>query len=420
MMPTDEAPRKPLSEMTEAERENWASTKLQKVMRGNSVRKVPLIVHAAHAAQKPEEVTPWMARWAMIKLLGTSAAKAGGYLLLGGLVYGYAEPNWTAIDAIYFSVATMTTVGYGDLSPTTTALRGFTLFMIFAGVVFVLADVASVLGALTAPITACGRAKLETMFPQVAVDINGDGNGDYYQPRPPLVYYSKNLLPSLVLNLGVQILSAFVFVAIEPGWGFFDAFYHTLVTATTVGYGDQTIATQGGKVFSCFHMTISVVLLGELIGTLDELRVKRADTLKRIAQLQRPLDEAMLISLTARSIELRPMVERDGKGLTELEFAITMLMELEIVDVDVIRPFIKQFRYLDIDGGGRVGIDDLRMLKRLPSEKIEEMRRTASKRKPSLVNSLSLNSSPPTSPPKVPSLIPQPLPPLASDPALSA
>ena len=70
-----------------------------------------------------------------------------------------------------------------------------------------------------------------------------------------------------------------------------------------------------------------------MISTADELRINRAATLKRIEQLQRTLDEAMLLSLTARAIDLRPKVVRDGKGLTELEFAITMLMELDIVQV---------------------------------------------------------------------------------------
>ena len=87
---------------------------------------------------------------------------------------------------------------------------------------------------------------------------------------------------------------------------------------TTVGYGDQSIATQPGRVFACFHMTVSVVLLGELIGTADELRMARSATLKRIAQLQRTLDEEMLLSLTSRAVDLRPMVARDGKGLTEV------------------------------------------------------------------------------------------------------
>ena len=38
--------------------------------------------------------------------------------------------------------------------------------------------------------------------------------------------------------------------------------YHCLVTATTVGYGDQKINTQGGKLWACFHMLASVAMIG--------------------------------------------------------------------------------------------------------------------------------------------------------------
>ena len=82
-----------------------------------------------------------------------------------------------------------------------------------------------------------------------------------------------------------------------------------MVTASTVGYGDQFIATQQGRVFACIHMLSSVVLLGELIGTANELAMARADTLKRIAQLERNLDETMLLSLLNHAINLRPLVE---------------------------------------------------------------------------------------------------------------
>jgi voltage-gated potassium channel Kch len=36
--------------------------------------------------------------------------------------------GWSAVDALYFSVITMATIGYGDLSPVTTAGKVFTMF----------------------------------------------------------------------------------------------------------------------------------------------------------------------------------------------------------------------------------------------------------------------------------------------------
>ena len=55
-----------------------------------------------------------------------------GYLLIGACVYMPAEidkntgKHWTFIDCVYFGVVTITTVGYGDLYPTTVETKAFT------------------------------------------------------------------------------------------------------------------------------------------------------------------------------------------------------------------------------------------------------------------------------------------------------
>ena len=55
-------------------------------------------------------------------------------LLLGGaLFYSYAE-KWSYLDALYFSVSTVTTVGYGDLVPQTTLGKSFTILYMLIGV----------------------------------------------------------------------------------------------------------------------------------------------------------------------------------------------------------------------------------------------------------------------------------------------
>ena len=63
---------------------------------------------------------------------------AGGMLLAGVLVYHWLE-GWSYIDALYFCVVSLATVGYGDFTPTTPLARLFTIFYLINGIAILLA-----------------------------------------------------------------------------------------------------------------------------------------------------------------------------------------------------------------------------------------------------------------------------------------
>ena len=59
-------------------------------------------------------------------------------ILFGSATYYHYAEKWRYLDAIYFSAATMTTIGYGDITPKTDMGKIFTIVFAFAGVGIVL------------------------------------------------------------------------------------------------------------------------------------------------------------------------------------------------------------------------------------------------------------------------------------------
>lgn len=61
------------------------------------------------------------------------------FILISGMVFYRSVEGWSWIDSLYFSATTVSTVGFGDLSPKTDLGKVFTVIYMFVGIgVFVL------------------------------------------------------------------------------------------------------------------------------------------------------------------------------------------------------------------------------------------------------------------------------------------
>jgi voltage-gated potassium channel len=58
-------------------------------------------------------------------------------IVIGAALYHWLE-GWSWLDSLYFVVITLTTIGYGDLSPTTSATKLITIFYGINGVILLL------------------------------------------------------------------------------------------------------------------------------------------------------------------------------------------------------------------------------------------------------------------------------------------
>jgi voltage-gated potassium channel len=76
----------------------------------------------------------------------------------------------------------------------------------------------------------------------------------------------SSLLSLLIPFLLLIALGTIVYAALE-GWTLFDSLYATIITITTVGYGDLSPQTTGGRIFAIFFTLVAIGLAGYAISS---------------------------------------------------------------------------------------------------------------------------------------------------------
>ncbi len=79
-----------------------------------------------------------------VERFGRRLPIVAGALLVSGTLFYWRVEGWTIVESLYFSVVTLTTVGFGDLTPTTPGAQIFTIFYILTGIGVFVALLASV------------------------------------------------------------------------------------------------------------------------------------------------------------------------------------------------------------------------------------------------------------------------------------
>ena len=80
-------------------------------------------------------------------------------LVVTGTLFYWRFEDWTVVEAFYFCIVTLTTVGFGDLSPTTAGTQIFTVIYILTGFGVLVALLTSVAQQYLAQKAEGGRAR---------------------------------------------------------------------------------------------------------------------------------------------------------------------------------------------------------------------------------------------------------------------
>jgi hypothetical protein len=314
----------------------------------------------------------------------------GVYLLVGICAYSLLMEHWSFVDAVYFSICTFTTVGYGDEVPHTQFSKLFTCLFSLGGIAFLGAALASIgAGLVQAETNAvnaakqAGRKRVMALFegmPRalkktkgqavtnvtavIKFDANATKTGDAIAPSTrgkTLMATVRSVIWKLIPSLTL-LLAGGVAIGRLEGWGWLDSMYYSIITAGTVGLGDYSPQRQLTRFWAIFFIPFAVAAGGEILGTVASAFLER-----RRVQVYNELVHKDL------TMEHLKEMDMDGDGeVSRLEYMEFMLVEMKIVEPSVLKELNEQFDRLDVTMSGSLTKNDLIAIAKLRRSQQEQ------------------------------------------------
>lgn len=195
------------------------------------------------------------------------------YLSLGVVIYWVNRHNFSAtethpiVDALYFCIVTMCTIGYGDITPNSTVTKLFSILFVLVGFGFI--DI--LLSGMVSYV-------LDLQENHLLRAVKGRGERD---ARSYIIDVKKGRMRirmKVALALGVVVLCVGLGVGVlhfveRLGW--LDSFYLSVMSVTTVGYGDRAFKTLHGRIFAAIWLLVSTLAVARAFLFLAEARVDK-------------------------------------------------------------------------------------------------------------------------------------------------
>ena len=280
----------------------------------------------------------------------------------GTACYLVLEPEWTFVQACYFTFTIISTVGYGCMGPSSLGSRWFTAW--YAAMSFPTA--ATALGGVFAPlIEAPYRRFKEKVLGRVPFFSEADD--DPLEPPPALRHYARVAIALYAYAHGVCCFSLalatmlvsqtqrdmFANALAAPGQAsldFFDALYFTVITSLTVGFGDVCPRRDTGRAFTIFMGGVGIAIISLFITEANGAFDARQLQLRKARAFAREADSAALIAAFGCGA--------DG-SIGRAEWLVGMLRALELVPEGEVDAILKRFDAIDTDHSGAVSREEL-------------------------------------------------------------
>eukprot|EP00804_Cyclotella_cryptica_P006481 CCRYP_012776-RC/>CCRYP_012776-RC protein AED:0.05 eAED:0.05 QI:240/0.57/0.5/1/0.57/0.5/8/4187/494 len=233
-------------------------------------------------------------------------------LACGVLAYSYLFESWPILDSLYFTTVLLTTVGYGDITPSTHWGKLFASVFALGGIVIL----GLALGVIGSRLVEAEIAATEKMKEKSSKALESAMTRSQRHHRLSLLssYGSEHSLSSLesveaavdrvcttqqvetpredslwsnvrfgwgrAFSLVQQYFPGFGPLLIGglgqlEDWCWVDSIYYCVVTSTTIGFGDIVPIQPTAKIFAILFIPLAVAAMGYILGQLASIIVEQ-------------------------------------------------------------------------------------------------------------------------------------------------
>lgn len=287
------------------------------------------------------------AEWVTVQELADQGSRRrqliGALVFFGCLVFCIlffaCTSRYNLIDATYFVVVTIFTVGYGDLHPTTGLEKLCVVFMTFMSMGFVAAAVGTVLDD----------------FAWSA----GDPTAKHKRPAVVIL--------ELVLTLCAVLAVGAIPYSYLEGHSLLNSIYWAGITVATVGYGDQAPTTLLGRAFAVVYIAIGSIVTAQSLATLARvpIRLRQQQYEEHVeTQFGDKLSKSTY-EVIIQKVEHLKLTRSSGPAtVSQAEFALAMLLSLGRISEEDVAECVTTFDHLDGDHDGLLTPTDVTVTSR--------------------------------------------------------
>ncbi|XP_057723249.1 two-pore potassium channel 1 [Arachis stenosperma] len=259
------------------------------------------------------------------------------FYLVGNQIKGLKTDG--VLDAVYFTIVTMTTVGYGDIVPNSNLTKLLACAFVFTG----MALVGLILGKAADYLV----EKQEFLLVKALHMHQNVGQREILKEVEVNKTRYKFLLAFFLLL--IMIIAGTVFLIMVEKLEFVDAFYCVCSTLTTLGYGDKSFSTEAGRIFAVFWILAGTISLAQVFLYIAELNTESRQ--KKIVK--------WVLSKKMTNLDLEAADIDDDGTVGAAEFVVYKLKEMGKISQEDISLLMQEFEELDVDQSGTLSISDL-------------------------------------------------------------